>query len=170
MRIAVALLAVLAVDLSAQTTLPGTSNYTRLDATVACAGATTVEAIPAIKADGFKAIINLRQASEEGANVEVVKQIATAAGLKYFHIPFNGADPNTEAVDLFLETVKDPANSPVLIHCASANRAGMMLLIKRVVVDGWTLEKAIVEADSAGLRSPRLKAFALEYLKTHGKA
>jgi uncharacterized protein (TIGR01244 family) len=170
MRIAMVLLAGLTVGLSAQTVPPGTSNYTRLDATVACAGATTVEAIPAIKAEGFKAIINLRQASEDGANVEVAKQTATAAGLKYFHIPFSGADPKTEAVDQFLETVKDPANSPVLIHCASAGRAGMMLLIKRVVVDGWTLDKATAEAEGAGLRNPRLKAFALEYLKTHGKA
>jgi len=170
MRIALVLLAGLAVGLSAQTAPPGTSNYTRLDATVACAGATAVEAIPAIKAEGFKAIINLRQASEDGANVEVAKQTAVAAGLKYFHIPFSGADPKTEAVDQFLETVKDPANSPVFIHCASANRVGMMWLIKRVVADGWALDKATAEAERVGLSNPRLKAFALEYLKAHGKA
>jgi uncharacterized protein (TIGR01244 family) len=170
MRGAALLLLTITASLGAQSPPSGTSNYTRLDATVACAGATTVEAIPAIKADGFKAIINLRQASEEGANVDAAKQAATAAGLKYFHIPFSGADPKTEAVDQFLAAVKDPSNSPVFIHCASANRAGMMLLIKRVAVDGWPVDKAMAEAERAGLSNPRLKSFALEYLKTHGKA
>lgn len=170
MRCTVCLLLAITASLGAQSAPPGTTNYTRIDATVACAGATSVEAIPAIKADGFKAIINLRQASEEGANVEAAQQAATAAGLKYIHIPFNGADPNSDAVDQFLVAVKNPANSPVFIHCASANRAGMMWLIKRVVVDGWPLEKATAEAERAGLSSPRLRAFALEYLKAHGKA
>ena len=170
MRCATILLLALTGTLSAQSAPPGTTNYTRIDATVACAGATTVEAIPAIKADGFKAIINLRQATEEGANIDASKQAATAAGLKYFHIPFSGSDPKVESVDQFLAAVKDPANSPVFIHCASANRAGMMWLIKRVAVDGWPIDKATAEAERAGLSNPRLKAFALEYLKTHGKA
>ena len=170
MRAATILLLALIVTLSAQSAPPGATNYTRIDATVACAGATTVEAIPVIKADGFKAIINLRQASEEGANVEASKQAATAAGLKYIHIPVSGGDPKTEAVDQFLAAVRDPANSPVFIHCASANRAGMMWLIKRVAIDGWAVDKATAEAERAGLTSPRLKAFALEYLKTLGKA
>lgn len=170
MRCTVCLLLAIAASLSAQSAPPGTTNYTRIDATVACAGATTVDAMPAIKADGFKAVINLRQASEEGANVDASRQAATSAGLMYFHIPFSGADPKTEAVDQFLAAVKDPDNSPVFIHCASANRAGMMWLIKRVVVDGWPLEKATAEAERAGLTNPRLKAYALEYLKAHGKA
>jgi len=173
MRSAVLVLLVflaIVVGLGAQSAPPGTTHYTRIDAMVACAGATSVEAIPAIKADGFKAIINLRQASEEGANVEAAKQAATAAGLTYIHIPFSGADPKTEAVEQFLAAVKNPANSPVFIHCGTANRAGMMWLIKRVMVDGWPIEKATAEAERAGLTNPRLKTFALDYLKAHGKA
>lgn len=170
MRATAVALLFLTAALGAQTTPPGTTNYTRLDATVACAGATTVEAIPAIKAEGFKAIVNLRLPNEEGANVEASRSAAEAAGLKYFHIPFSGADPSTKAVDDFLAALKDPANSPVLVHCATANRAGMMWMIKRVMLDGWNVEKAAEEAERAGLKNPKLKAFALEYLKSHGKA
>lgn len=154
--------------LGAQTTPPGLTNYNRVDATVACAGATPDLAMPAIKADGFKALINLRRASEQGVDVEASKRAAAAAGLNYIHIPFSGAE--TEAVDQFLAAVKDPGNSPVLIHCATANRAGMMLMVKRVMVDGWPLEKAAEEAERAGMKNPKLKAFAIEYLKSHGKA
>lgn len=156
------------ISLAAQSAPAGTSYYTRIDARVACAGATTLDAMPALKAEGFKAIINLRRASEEGANVEASKQAAEAAGLRYLHIPFDGSDP--KAVDQFLAAVKDPENSPVYIHCATANRVGAMWLIKRVMVDGWSVEKATEEAERAGLKNPRLKEFALGYLKSHGKA
>lgn len=156
--------------LAAQTTPPGTANYTRVDATVACAGATTVEAIPALKADGFKAIVNLRQATEPGADVDRSRAVAQDAGLKYIHIPFSGSEPSARAVDDFLAAMKDPSNSPVFIHCASANRAAMMWMIKRVMVDGWSVAKASEEAGRAGLKNEKLKAFALDYLKQHGKA
>jgi uncharacterized protein (TIGR01244 family) len=170
MRCTACLLLAIAACLGAQSAPPGITHYTRIDATAACAGATSVEAIAAIKADGFKAIINLRQAGEDGADIEASRQTATAAGLKYIHIPFSVSDPKTESVDQFLAAVKDPDNSPVFIHCASANRAGMMWLIKRVVVDGWPVEQATAEAERAGLTNPRLKTYALEYLKSRGKA
>ena len=160
----------LSAVLSGQATPPGVANYTRVDATVACAGATTVEAIPALEAEGFKAIVNLRQATEPGAEVERSRAVAREVGLKYIHIPFSGSDPSTGAIDDFLAAMKDPSNSPVFIHCASANRAGMMWMIKRVMIDGWSVEKAGEEAERAGLRNPKLKAFALDYLKRHGKA
>ena len=48
----------------------GIRNFTRVDATVACAGATSVEAIAGLKREGFVSIINLRQASERGVDIE----------------------------------------------------------------------------------------------------
>ena len=112
-----------------------------------------VDAIPAIKADGFKAIINLRLASEEGADVRArLGKRRPQPDLKYIHIPFSGSDPKSEAVDQFLAATKDPGAS---LRCSStarsANRAAMMWLIKRVVVDGWPVEKATAEAERAGL-------------------
>jgi uncharacterized protein (TIGR01244 family) len=170
MRPSILFALVATVGLGAQTAPAGVTHYTRVDATVACAGSTTVEAIPALKADGFKAIVNLRQATEPGANVEASQKAAAGAGLRYIHIPFSGADPKAEAVDQFLAAMRDPDNSPVFVHCATANRAGMMWLVKRVVIDGWPVEKATEEAERAGLKNAKLKAFALDYLKAHGKA
>ena len=48
MRSTVLVLLAITIGLGAQSAPPGTTNYTRIDATVACAGATTVDAIPAI--------------------------------------------------------------------------------------------------------------------------
>jgi uncharacterized protein (TIGR01244 family) len=145
----------------------GVTNYTRLDATVGCGGATTVDAYPALKAEGFAAVINLRQAEEDGANIAQSQAAAQAAGLRYIHVPLNSREPTAAAADAFLAAVKDPANSPVYIHCATANRVGALWLIKRVLVDRWDLEKATAEAERIGLRSPPLKQFAMDYIAAH---
>ena len=54
----------------------------RLETTIACAGATEVEAIPNIKKMGFVAIINLRQAHEPGANIPAVGSGRQGRGLE----------------------------------------------------------------------------------------
>jgi uncharacterized protein (TIGR01244 family) len=145
---------------------PGVRNYTRVDATVACAGAPSLEAIPELKRLGFAAVINFRLADEPGADVEAEGDAVRRAGLKYIHVPFNTASPDPAAVAAFLKAVVDPANQPVFIHCGSANRVGAMWLIKRVVVDGWDVEKATTEANAIGLTNPGLRQFALDYVKT----
>ena len=148
---------------------PGAVNYTRVNATVGCAGATTPDVIPALKREGYVSIINLRVASERGANVEGEKSLAEAAGLKYIHLPLDPSAPDPTVVDAFLRSVIDPKNQPVFIHCASANRVGAVWLVKRVLQDGWSTERALAEAETIGLSSAPLKAFALDYIKTHGR-
>ena len=141
---------------------PGVVNYTRVDATVACAGATPPSAMVDLKARGFVSVINFRTAGEPGANIPEGQAAAESAGLKYFYLPFSRATP--EVTEAFLDAVANPANQPVLIHCGSANRVGAMWLIKRVKVDGWSIGDATTEAEAIGLRSVGLKAFALEYV------
>src|SRR4051794_7052631 len=105
----VAILAVLAAaPVHAQVTKPtvdGITNMARLETTVACSGAIKIEAIPEIKKMGFASIFNLREATEQGANVEAEGVAARAAGLKYFHVPFNGGSPDPAAADRFLTAI-----------------------------------------------------------------
>ena len=140
----------------------GVPNYTRVDATVACAGATPPEAMAAVKQLGFVSVINFRTAGEQNAQIEAAKAAASAAGLKYFHIPFR--TPTPEIVETFLDTVADTSNQPVYIHCGSANRVGAMWYIKRVKQDGWDSARAMTEAEAIGLRSEALKEFAVGYV------
>ena len=142
----------------------GIRNFTRVDATVACAGATSVEAIAGLKREGFVSIINLRQASERGVDIEASRGAADAAGLNYIHLPFDSSAPNPDVATEFLAAVANRANQPVFVHCGSANRVGALWLIKRVMKDGWTIAQATEEAKAIGLRSEKLEAFALKYL------
>ena len=147
--------------------VPGITNFSRVDATVGCGGATQPAAMAELKKEGFKSVINLRLASEPDADIDAGRAAARAAGLKYIHLPIDGANPDPRIVDGFLTAVSDSANQPVYIHCASANRVGAVWMIKRALQDGWEIDKAREEAEAIGLRSERLKTFAAEYILTH---
>jgi uncharacterized protein (TIGR01244 family) len=164
MLAAVAAVSLLAPALQAQRETPpqGVVNYTRVDATVACAGATPVQALPELKKNGFVSVINFRMPQEQGANIEEAKATAASVGLKYIHLPHQ--TPTPDIAEAFLKAVGDPANQPVYIHCASANRVGAMWFIKRVRLDGWDTDRAMKEAEAIGLRAPNLKEFALGYV------
>jgi protein tyrosine phosphatase (PTP) superfamily phosphohydrolase (DUF442 family) len=97
-------------------TVPGIRNYARVESTVACAGAITLDAVPAIKKLGYNSIINLRLASEPGADVEAHASAAKAAGITYVHIPFSGANPDPAAVDAFLKAITTEGVAPAFIH------------------------------------------------------
>src|SRR5712692_8080229 len=148
-------------------TVPGIRNLARLETTVACAGAITPDAVPEIKKMGFVSIINLREGSEPGAEVEKEGDAARAVGLKYFHVPFNGASPDTRAADQFLAAITSEGAEPAFIHCSGGNRAATMWLIKRVAVDHWDVDRATAEATALGLTSPALKQWALTYAGSH---
>ena len=148
-------------------TVEGVTNFRQVKSTVACAGATTPDAMRAIKNMGFVSVVNLRQASETGANVEAASAAASTAGLKYIHIPLNNAAPDAAVFDQFIAAARVPANHPMFVHCGSGNRAAAAWLAKRLVVDGWTVERASEEAEALGLRSGPLKQFVLDYAKTH---
>ena len=148
-------------------TVPGITNFAQIETTVACAGAITADSVPKIKSYGFTAIVNLRAATEQGANVEAEEAAAKAAGINYAHIPFVTATPDPAAVDRFLETMVRPGYQPAFIHCAGGGRAAMMWFIKRVMVDKWDNERAMAEASQLGLTSEPLKTFAASYIQTH---
>jgi len=136
---------------------------------VACSGAIKPEAAAQIKQMGFVSVINLRLASESGANVELEEQAAQAAGLKYEHLPFETAKADPAVVDRFLEVLGTPGYQPAFIHCSGGGRASMMWFIKRVMLDNWTTENAMEEAAQLGLTSEPLKKFAMDYIGSHKK-
>jgi uncharacterized protein (TIGR01244 family) len=149
--------------------VPGIINFARLESTVACAGAVTPSAVAEIKKMGFKAIFNLRLATEQGADIEGETAAAKAAGINFVHLPLSGSSPDPRVVDSFLEAITAAGNQPALIHCASGNRASALWFIKRVIVDKWDTDRAMAEATELGAMSQTMKAFALDYVQTHKK-
>jgi protein tyrosine phosphatase (PTP) superfamily phosphohydrolase (DUF442 family) len=132
----------------------GIRNLARLETTVACAGAITPDAVASIKKMGFVSIVNLRRATEEGANVEQEEAAAKAAGIRYYHVPYDGsADPK--------------GAEPAFIHCSGGNRAATMWLIKRIAIDRWDVKRATDEAILLGQTNTAARQFAIDYAQAH---
>src|SRR5688572_14000812 len=138
----------------------GITNFTRLETTIACGGATTPEALTGIKKMGFNAVFNLRQANEPDANIPAEEAAARKVGLNFIHIPYNTQAPTPEVGDRFLAEIQKPGNQPAYIHCAGGSRAAGMWMLKRVLVDKWDVERATKEATDLGLANERVKVYA----------
>jgi uncharacterized protein (TIGR01244 family) len=147
----------------------GIVNFSKVDAVVACGGATETSALDGLAKDGFKSVINLRLATEANANIEQNAAHAKSLGLNYIHIPFNTAQLDPAVIDNFLAAIANKSNQPAFVHCGSASRVGGVWLVKRVLQDGWPIDKATEEAKLIGLRSEPLEKFALNYIATHKK-
>jgi uncharacterized protein (TIGR01244 family) len=122
-----------------------------------------------IKKMGYVSIINLREPTEAGADIEAETAAAKNANLRYFHVPFNGAKPEAAAVDQFLKAITTPGAEPAFIHCSGGNRAASMWFVKRALIDKWDTNRAMAEATELGFTNPALKNFMTDYVKAHQK-
>ena len=147
-------------------TIDGIRNFTKVDATTGCAGATDPKALAEVAKRGYKSVLNLREATEKGAAIDESKAAAETAGLKYIHLPFNSSKPDPAVADAFIKIVTDKANQPIYIHCGGAVRVSGLWMAKRILVDKWPEAKALAEANEIGPPSETMKQFALEYVKS----
>lgn len=92
---------------------------------------------------GLKTVVNLRQS---GASATKEEAIARKLGLKYVHIPMGFGTPSPKSINQFLAVVTDPENQPVYVHCRQgADRTGAAVGIYRMLVQGWSFDKAYSE-------------------------
>ena len=126
------------------------ANYTRVAPNVALAGRLEGNGVREAQTLGFSLIIDLRQPDEEGVADEL--KAAQALGMNYRNIPLSSDESASEDVAAIAPLLNDDTNYPVLIHCASANRAGAFwaLYRARAGVDPIT---AIEEGRAGGMRS-----------------
>lgn len=146
---------------------PSIKNFFRINSEICTGGQPSMDDLARIKADGVRAILNLRRPTEYNAEEEALK--AKELGLRYFNIPVNGAEPKDEQAEEFLKLMADPQNRPIFVHCTTNNRVGAFWMIRRVLVDHWKLEDAEAEARKMGTHSPNLFDFARSYIARHSK-
>jgi len=146
--------------------VPPIRNFLQVTPEFCTGGQPRLEHMQKLRADGVKAVLNLRQPSEHRADDE--RAAAEKAGLKYFNIPVEFGNPRDEQVEEFLRLTDDPANRPMFIHCTAAIRVGAFWMIRRIVRDNFTWEAALEEARRVGLaQSPHLEEFARKYVEAH---
>ena len=90
---------------------------------MACAGAVKPGSVANIKKMGFASIVNLRLATEQGADIDEEAAAAKAAGITFIHLPFNGGMPDPAVAEKFIKiSSTEPANTPAFIHCCRKRR------------------------------------------------
>ena len=164
----IALLALVLAQAPAAQSVPDIRAFLKVTPDFCTGGQPRPEHFAMLKADGVKAVLNLRQPSEHRAEEE--QEAVKAAGLKYFNIPVNFQQPTDASVDEFLKITDDAANRPMFIHCTAAIRVGAYWMIRRVLRDGMTYDAALEEARKIGFRdAPHLEQFARSYIASHQK-
>jgi tyrosine-protein phosphatase SIW14 len=105
------------------------------------------EGVAWLKENGIRTVVNLRHYHGEGEG-----ELVRAAGMNYVRIPLESTDsPAPEQIAAFLETVSDPANQPVYVHCLhGVDRTGAMIAAYRIQVQGWKNSEALAEMEHFG--------------------
>lgn len=98
---------------------------------------------------GYRTVIQLRPATEEGAGWEEEK--AEDLGLRFVRIPVEGAQGLTEANARALEAALQDRSRGTLVACSSGNRVGGLFALKAYYCDGVPAEQALEAGRRAGL-------------------
>jgi uncharacterized protein (TIGR01244 family) len=105
-------------------------------------------------AAGITTVIDLRSAGENRGYDE--KAAAEALGLRYVSLPVAGSGGLTADNARALHQILGNDTGPVLLHCASSNRAGALLALRAARQQNWEPVSALELGHAAGLRQPAL--------------
>lgn len=141
-----------------------TPNTTTLGGKVFFGGQPPEADMKAYSDKGVKVVINLRMDGElENLGFDEAKTVE-ALGMKYVHVPMGREVPKTSDLERIFSALDGAGDAPVLLHCASSNRVGMIWSIYRAKRNGMSLEDAIADGRAAGMKSEALEAAARGYL------
>lgn len=133
-----------------------------------------VEPAPGVVTGGQPNPAGLKGAAEAGVRVVVdtrsplesrgfdEAETVRALGMEYVNIPVE-AMLEDEMIDR-LRLVLREAEGEVMIHCASGNRVGGLLIPHLVLDLGMDPNEAVEKAIEVGLRSPTLAQQAMDYI------
>jgi len=125
--------------------LDGVTNLYKISDDLYRSGQPSAAGLRNLEAMGIKTILNLRC-----FHWDRFFKLGEAE-CKYEHIYFKAWHPEVEDVVRFLRIVTDPTRTPVLVHChRGSERAGTMVAVYRIVVQGWSKEEAIREMTEGG--------------------
>jgi len=124
---------------------------------VVTAGQPDEAALRDLAKDGFVAVIDLRGPDEDRGLDE--RKSVEALGMNYISLPVADADAinyeNAAALDELLGRMP----GPVLVHCATGNRAGALLALRQRL-NGVSAAEAFAIGVAAGMSSPAMREAA----------
>lgn len=113
--------------------------------------------LASLAAEGVRTIINLREPNEQVEFDEAGE--ARSLGLRYVSMPIAGPqDVTPETAARFSRELEDARSTgDVLVHCASANRAGAMLALDQGLKHNKPVAEALAIGRAGGLTTLEAK-------------
>lgn len=109
-------------------------------------------ALRAAAGAGYRTIVNTREPGEAGA-LENEAELIRSLGMSYITIPTrSGASFNEENSKRLQQILDDPEAYPVMVHCSSGNRVGILFGVKAFYLDGVEGPEALELGKRAGAR------------------
>jgi uncharacterized protein (TIGR01244 family) len=147
--------------------LGGTLNAACPLPSVATGGQPDSARIAALAGAGFRTVLDLRLPDEPRGYDE--RAAVKAAGLEYATLPVSPATLTDSTFTAFRALMNDPKRAPVLVHCHSGNRVGVVMVPWLVLDRGWALERALATAEAGGLRQGAMRDRAIDYVRRSTK-
>ncbi len=117
--------------------------------------------LEALKARGVKTVIDLRDPMEPRSFDEPA--LVRELGMNYLNVSVRQGALDDAVMDATLDAIRQSEGLPLLLHCASANRVGGVLIPYFMIDKGMAEEDAVAAAMKVGLRGADLLEWALEY-------
>ena len=114
-------------------------------------GQPSQEQIEAAARAGFRTVINMRGEDEPGFEWE--HEAVEGLGMKYVLLPVTGKESLTrEKIERFGATLREAREAgPVLLHCASGNRIGVVLALHAAWVEELDAADALKYGQASGM-------------------
>lgn len=137
------LLLLITAGVLAATPPAGLPNFHQVDPGIYRGGAPTVQGLATLQSMSIHTIIDLRISPKL---VKAEKARALGMGFTWINLPMGSEPPTKQQVATFLAVLAKAPNESVFVHCQhGADRAGCMIGIYRVSVDGWTFPQTWAE-------------------------
>lgn len=137
--------------------------------TLLIAGQPSADQIAQCPQGGIAAVVNLRMPTENGVLPDEATLVA-AQDLPYSAVPLSPAALTPDRLDQAIAAVAE-LPKPILVHCASALRAAVVVALYRVAHEGLSLDAALAEVAAAGFdltQKPPLAAAIQVWASQHG--
>lgn len=129
------------------------NQFKQVDHSLALAGTPNKQGLQALAENSFKLIIDTRLSTE---GTQDTQNHAYQLGISYINIPISGANIDIEDVKKVSQLLEDDKNKPVLLMCASGNRATALWMLANIY-QGMPIEEAKQKASQYLIRPEMLE-------------
>jgi len=130
---------------------------------LATSGQPRAEQFEALRAAGAEVILDIRDPMEPRPldEAEVVRKL----GMEYVNVSVRQGALDDSTMEAVLAELRRNRERPVLLHCASANRVGGVLIPYLILDHAMEEAEAVEIAMRIGLRGPDLLEWGLDYAR-----